>query len=246
MGRHRTRTVRQHAGGRWARRRGGHRLQEHLMREPMSLLDIAPVIPVVVVHDAGDAIPIAKALVDGGLPIIELTLRTPAALEAIERIVADVPDIIVGAGTIVDTAQPKQALAAGAQFLVSPGSTRDLRAAMRDTGLPHLPGVATVSEVMALLEDGYSDMKFFPAEAAGGVPYLRAIQSPVPVARFCPTGGITPTSMAEYLKSPNVGCVGGSWLTPADAVQRGDWDRVSSLASVALELANPVLRKSES
>jgi 2-dehydro-3-deoxyphosphogluconate aldolase/(4S)-4-hydroxy-2-oxoglutarate aldolase len=203
------------------------------VREPMSLLDIAPVIPVVVVHDAGDAIPIAKALVDGGLPIIELTLRTPAALEAIERIVADVPDIIVGAGTIVDTAQPKQALAAGAQFLVSPGSTRDLRAAMRDTGLPHLPGVATVSEVMALLEDGYSDMKFFPAEAAGGVPYLCAIHAPVPAARFCPTGGITPTSAAEYLKTPNVGCVGGSWLTPADAVHRHDWAHISDLARKA-------------
>jgi 2-dehydro-3-deoxyphosphogluconate aldolase/(4S)-4-hydroxy-2-oxoglutarate aldolase len=216
------------------------------MTETPSLLDIARVIPVVVVHDAANAVPIAKALVEGGLPIIELTLRTPAALAAIERIANEVPEIIVGAGTIVDTAQPKQAVAAGAQFLVSPGSTADLRTAMRDSGIPHLPGVATVSEVMSLLEEGYTDMKFFPAEAAGGVPYLRAIQSPVPAARFCPTGGITPTSMAEYLKTANVGCVGGSWFTPADAVQRGDWDRVSSLASVALELANPVLRKSES
>jgi 2-dehydro-3-deoxyphosphogluconate aldolase / (4S)-4-hydroxy-2-oxoglutarate aldolase len=203
------------------------------MREHTSLLDIVPVIPVVVVHVASDAVPIAKALVDGGLPIIELTLRTPAALNAIERIAADVPDIIVGAGTIVDTGQPKQALAAGAQFLVSPGSTRDLRAAMRDTGLPHLPGVATVSEVMTLLEDGYTDMKFFPAEAAGGVPYLRAIHSPVPAARFCPTGGITPANMAEYLQTPNVGCVGGSWLTPADAVDRRDWSQISHLARKA-------------
>jgi 2-dehydro-3-deoxyphosphogluconate aldolase/(4S)-4-hydroxy-2-oxoglutarate aldolase len=203
------------------------------MREPTSLLDIAPVIPVVVVQDAADAVPIAKALVDGGLPIIELTLRTPVALPAIERIAAEVPEIIVGAGTIVDTAQAKLALAAGAQFLVSPGSTADLRAAMRDTGLPHLPGVATVSEVMALLEDGYTDMKFFPAEAAGGVPYLRAIHSPVPVARFCPTGGITPTNMAEYLETPNVGCVGGSWLTPADAIDRHDWSQISQLARKA-------------
>jgi 2-dehydro-3-deoxyphosphogluconate aldolase/(4S)-4-hydroxy-2-oxoglutarate aldolase len=209
------------------------------MREPTSLLDIVPVIPVVVVHDAADAVPIAKALVDGGLPIIELTLRTPAALDAVERIADEVPEIIVGAGTIVDTAQPKQALTAGAQFLVSPGSTADLRAAMRDTGLPHLPGVATVSEVMALLEDGYTDMKFFPAEAAGGAAYLRAIHSPVPAARFCPTGGITPTSMAEYLRTPNVGCVGGTWLTPADAVQRHDWQQISSLATVARELADP-------
>ena len=198
-----------------------------------SLLDIAPVIPVVVVHDAGDAVPIAKALVDGGLPIIELTLRTPAALAAIERITNEVPEIIVGAGTIVETGQPKHALAAGAQFLVSPGSTPTLRAAMRDTGLPHLPGVATVSEVLALLEDGYTDMKFFPAEAAGGAAYLRAIHSPVPAARFCPTGGITPTNAAEYLKLPNVGCVGGSWLTPADAVEHRNWAHISDLARKA-------------
>src|SRR4030095_13638551 len=192
-----------------------------------SLLDIAPVIPVVVVHDAGDAVPIAKALVDGGLPIIELTLRTPAALASIERIANEVPEIIVGAGTIVETGQPKHALAAGARFLVSPGSTPTLRAAMRDTGLPHLPGVATVSEVMALLEEGYRDMKFFPAEAAGGARYLRALHSPVPAARFCPTGGSTPTKLAEYLETPNVGCVGGSWLTPADAVDGHDWARIS-------------------
>jgi len=201
-----------------------------------SLLNIVPVIPVVVVQDAADAVPIARALVEGGLPIIELTLRTPAAMESIERIAAEVPDILVGAGTIVDTDQPKRAAAAGAQFLVSPGSTPRLRAAMRDSGLPHLPGVATVSEVLTLLEDGYTEMKFFPAEAAGGAAYLRAIHSPVPAARFCPTGGITPTNLASYLALPNVGCVGGSWLTPADAVQRQDWARISSLASAARKL----------
>ena len=216
------------------------------MREPMSLLDIVRVIPVVVVHDAANAVPIARALVDGGLPIIELTLRTPAAMGAIERIAAEVPEIIVGAGTIVDINQPKQAAAAGAQFLVSPGSTPALRAAMRDSGLPHLPGVATVSEVLALLEDGYTDMKFFPAEAAGGAEYLRAIHSPVPAARFCPTGGITPTNMASYLALPNVGCVGGSWLTPADAVECRDWARIADLASAAVKLAGPTIRKSES
>jgi 2-dehydro-3-deoxyphosphogluconate aldolase/(4S)-4-hydroxy-2-oxoglutarate aldolase len=215
------------------------------MKEPTSLLDIVPVIPVVVVNDAEDAVPIARALVDGGLPVIELTLRTPMALDAIERIAAEVPDILLGAGTIVDTTQPKQALAAGAQFLVSPGSTPSLRAAMRDSGLPHLPGVATVSEVMTLLEDGYTDMKFFPAEAAGGAPYLRAINSPVPAARFCPTGGITPTNLAQYLKIPNVGCVGGSWLTPSEAVERKHWATIASLAAVALELANPTMRRAE-
>jgi 2-dehydro-3-deoxyphosphogluconate aldolase / (4S)-4-hydroxy-2-oxoglutarate aldolase len=200
------------------------------MREPTSLLDIAPVIPVVVLHDAADAVPIARALVDGGLPIIELTLRTPAAMDAIGRIAAEVPEILVGAGTIVEANQPKKAAAAGAQFLVSPGSTRDLRAAMRDSGLPHLPGVATVSEVLTLLEDGYTDMKFFPAEAAGGAEYLRAIHSPVPAARFCPTGGVSPTNLTDYLALPNVGCVGGSWLTPADVVERHDWTTISDLA----------------
>ena len=204
-----------------------------------SLINFVPVIPVVVVNDAADAVPIADALVRGGLPIIELTLRTPAALDAIERIASEVPDIMVGAGTIVDTNQPEQAAAAGAQFLVSPGSTAALRAAMRDTGLPHLPGVATVSEVSTLLEDGYTEMKFFPAEAAGGAAYLRAIYSPVPAARFCPTGGITPTNVADYLKSPNVGCVGGSWLTPADAVERRDWTTIANLARAAREIVNP-------
>jgi 2-dehydro-3-deoxyphosphogluconate aldolase/(4S)-4-hydroxy-2-oxoglutarate aldolase len=203
-----------------------------------SLLDIVPVIPVVVVNDPADAVPIAAALVDGGLPVIELTLRTPAALDAVQRIANEVPDILVGAGTIVDTDQPEQAAAAGAQFLVSPGSTPGLRAAMRDTGLPHLPGVATVSEVLTLLEENYTEMKFFPAEPAGGAPYLRAMHSPVPAARFCPTGGITPTNLADYLKTPNVGCVGGSWLTPADAVERRDWTRISDLAKAARELAD--------
>ena len=208
------------------------------MTRPVSLLDVVPVIPVVVIQDASTAVPIARALVDGGLPAIELTLRTPSALQAIERIAAEVPDILLGAGTIVDTTQPKQAMAAGAQFLVSPGSTPSLRAAMRDTGLPHLPGVATVSEVMTLLEDGYDEMKFFPAEPAGGANYLKAVHSPVPTARFCPTGGITPNNLAQYLRSPNVGCVGGSWLTPADAITRRDWAMIASLAADALVLAN--------
>ncbi|AKS31897.1 bifunctional 4-hydroxy-2-oxoglutarate aldolase/2-dehydro-3-deoxy-phosphogluconate aldolase [Mycolicibacterium goodii] len=202
-----------------------------------SLLDLVPVIPVVVVHDAADAVPIAKALVDGGLPVIELTLRTPAALEAIKRIADEVPEILVGAGTVVDTAQPQQAAANGAQFLVSPGSTPALRTAMRDSGLPHLPGVSTVSEVLTLLEEGYTELKFFPAEPAGGAAYLRAIHSPVPAARFCPTGGITPANMGDYLASPNVGCVGGSWLTPADVVARQDWAAVAELARTARSAA---------
>ena len=143
------------------------------------------------VDDLDHAVPIARALVAGGLPVIELTLRTPVALDAIERIAGEVPEIFLGAGTIVDPGQAKQAASAGAQFLVSPGSTRTLLHAMTDTGLPHLPGVATVSEILTALEAGYTELKFFPAEAAGGANYLKSVSSPIPAARFCPTGGIS-------------------------------------------------------
>jgi len=196
-----------------------------------------PVMPVVVAHSAEEGVGIARALVAGGLPAIELTLRTPEALEAIRAIAAEVPEILVGAGTIVAPGQAKLAADAGAQFLVSPGCTPSLRDAMRDSGLPHLPGVSTVSEVLELLEHGYIELKFFPAEPAGGSAYLRALQSPIPAARFCPTGGITPANMTDYLASPNVGCVGGSWLTPADVIARRDWDTVAALARDARERA---------
>jgi 2-dehydro-3-deoxyphosphogluconate aldolase/(4S)-4-hydroxy-2-oxoglutarate aldolase len=201
-----------------------------------SLLDRVPVVPVVVLHDTGHAVPVARALVEGGLPVIELTLRTPQALDCIEAIATHVPEILVGAGTIVSPGQAKEAQDAGAQFLVSPGTTDALSAAMRDTGLPHLPGASTVSEVLRLLELGYTEMKFFPAEASGGVDFLRSAAAPVPQARFCPTGGITAATAASYLRLPNVGCVGGSWLTPADAVLDGDWARVAQLASEATYL----------
>ena len=204
---------------------------------PESLIDRVPVIPVVVLDDVAHAVPVARALVDGGVPVIELTLRTPAALDCIEQIATHVPDILVGAGTIVVPDQAKQALSAGAQFLVSPGTTDDLAAAMQDTGLPHLPGAATVSEVLRLLELGYREMKFFPAEAAGGAAFLKATGAPVPQARFCPTGGITPASAPSYLSLGNVGCVGGSWLTPADAIADGDWSRISRLAAESTRLA---------
>ncbi|WP_343906945.1 bifunctional 4-hydroxy-2-oxoglutarate aldolase/2-dehydro-3-deoxy-phosphogluconate aldolase [Nocardioides aquiterrae] len=202
-----------------------------------SLLDLSPVIPVVVVHDTDEAVGVARALVDGGVPVIELTLRTPVGLEAIRRIAAEVPEIVVGAGTVVTPDQAAQAAAAGAQFLVSPGSTDRLLDAMAETGLPHLPGVSTVSETLALIERGYRELKFFPAEAAGGVPFLKALHAPVPAARFCPTGGITQASAATYLALPNVGCVGGSWLTPADALAERDWTRVSTLAAATTGLA---------
>ena len=200
---------------------------------PGSLLDVVPVLPVVVLERREDAVPVARALVAGGLPAIELTLRTPAALDAIRAISDEVPEILVGAGTIVTPGQAKQAHDAGARFLVSPGSTPALLAAMSDTGLPFLPGTSTVSEVLAALELGLTELKFFPAEAAGGTAYLRAIAAPVPAARFCPTGGITPASAPDYLALPNVGCVGGSWLTPPDLVGRGDWAAISALATTA-------------
>jgi 2-dehydro-3-deoxyphosphogluconate aldolase / (4S)-4-hydroxy-2-oxoglutarate aldolase len=195
-----------------------------------SLLDRVPVVPVVVVDDLAQAVPV------GGLPVIELTLRTPVALDAIRAIADEVPEILVGAGTVLTPGQAKEAKDAGAQFLVSPGATASLLAGMTDTGLPFLPGTATVSEVLAVLETGLTEMKFFPAEASGGTGFLSSIASPVPAARFCPTGGITTASAASYLALPNVGCVGGSWLTPKDALETGDWARVQQLAAKAAAL----------
>ncbi|MGA4987321.1 bifunctional 4-hydroxy-2-oxoglutarate aldolase/2-dehydro-3-deoxy-phosphogluconate aldolase [Nonomuraea bangladeshensis] len=202
----------------------------------MSLLDLAPVIPVVVIEDAATAVPLARALVAGGLPAIEVTLRTPAALEAIARIAAEVPEATVGAGTVRTAEDIAASAAAGARFLVSPGTTPSLVEALEASGVPYLPGAATVSEVMALAERGIKELKFFPAEAAGGVPYLKALSGPLPDVRFCPTGGIRATTAADYLALPNVGCVGGTWLTPADALEAGDWARVEKLAAEAAAL----------
>ena len=201
-----------------------------------SLLDIAPVVPVVVVADASDAVPLARALVAGGLPAIEVTLRTPAALDAIRAIADEVPDAVVGAGTVLTPDQVGDCVAAGARFLVSPGWTDVLLAAMRESGLPFLPGVSTTSEVVALLERGVTEMKFFPAEAAGGTAYLTSLAGPLPRARFCPTGGIGPGNAPEYLSLPNVGCVGGTWMLPADAIAARDWGRVEALAREAAGL----------
>ena len=204
---------------------------------PLGLIDRVPVVPVVVLHDVAHAVPVARALVEGGVPVIELTLRTPVALACIERIAAEVPEILVGAGTVVTPENAKDAQSAGAQFLVSPGTTELLAQAMHDTGLPHLPGAATVSEVLRLLELGYSEMKLFPAEVSGGVPFLKAIGAPVPQARFCPTGGITAASAPSYLSLANVGCVGGTWLTPADAIAEGNWARITALAAESTYLS---------
>ncbi|MEU3247960.1 bifunctional 4-hydroxy-2-oxoglutarate aldolase/2-dehydro-3-deoxy-phosphogluconate aldolase [Streptomyces sp. NPDC006875] len=196
-----------------------------------SVLDLAPVMPVVVLTDAADAVPLARALVAGGLPAIEVTLRTPAALDAIRAVAAAVPDSVVGAGTVLTPAQVADTVAAGARFLVSPGWTDGLLDAMRASGVPFLPGVSTASEVVALLERGVREMKFFPAQAAGGTAYLRSLAGPLPQARFCPTGGITADSAGEYLALPNVGCVGGTWMVPGDAIAAKDWGRIESLAA---------------
>ncbi|NUP32185.1 MAG: bifunctional 4-hydroxy-2-oxoglutarate aldolase/2-dehydro-3-deoxy-phosphogluconate aldolase [Streptomycetaceae bacterium] len=203
---------------------------------PLSPWDLAPVVPVVIVDDVEMAVPLARALVAGGLPAVEVTLRTEAALGAIERIAAEVEGAYVGAGTILTPDQAKAAADAGANFLVTPGCTDALYSALADTGLPFLPGTSTVSEVLRLREHGVREMKFFPAEASGGAPYLKALASPVPDVRFCPTGGITPDSAPAYLALPNVACVGGSWMLPASAVAAGDWARIEALARTASRL----------
>ncbi|MHC3388456.1 bifunctional 4-hydroxy-2-oxoglutarate aldolase/2-dehydro-3-deoxy-phosphogluconate aldolase [Streptomyces lavendulocolor] len=201
-----------------------------------SVLDHAPVLPVVVVEDAADAVPLARALVAGGLPAIEVTLRTPVALDAIRAIAAEVPGAVVGAGTVVSGRGVADAVGAGARFLVSPGWTGGLLDAMEASGVPFLPGVSTASEVVALLERGVRDMKFFPAQAAGGTAYLRSLAGPLPQARFCPTGGISAASAPDYLRLPNVGCVGGTWMLPGDALAGRDWARVEALARQASTL----------
>ncbi|MFI9173050.1 bifunctional 4-hydroxy-2-oxoglutarate aldolase/2-dehydro-3-deoxy-phosphogluconate aldolase [Streptomyces lincolnensis] len=205
-----------------------------------SPLDLAPVVPVVVIEDAADAVPLARALVAGGLPAIEVTLRTPAALEAIREIADGVPDAVVGAGTVLTPAHVKESVAAGARFLVSPGWTDVLLEAMRASGVPFLPGVSTASEVVALLERGVREMKFFPAQAAGGTAYLKSLAGPLPQARFCPTGGIGPGNAPDYLALPNVGCVGGTWMLPPDALAARDWGRVEALAREAAGLRTQV------
>jgi 2-dehydro-3-deoxyphosphogluconate aldolase / (4S)-4-hydroxy-2-oxoglutarate aldolase len=194
------------------------------------LLNVSPVMPVVVINEVDHAVPLAQALLRGGIAVIELTLRTPAALPAIERIAAEVPELLLGAGTITEPAHAELAAKAGARFLVTPGTTERLLDAVESTGLPFLPGVGTASEAMRLAERGARTLKFFPAEPTGGAAYLKALAGPLPQLRFCPTGGITPATAPTYLALPNVGCVGGSWLTPPDALAAGAWDRVEALA----------------
>ena len=200
------------------------------------ILDLAPVIPVVVVDSVEQAVPLARALVRGGIPVIEITLRSAAGLGAIEAVASEVEGMVVGAGTVVTPEQVQQVRDAGAQFIVTPGSPPRLLDAALASGIPLLAGAGTLTEMLTLAEAGLEAMKFFPAEASGGRPYLSAVAGPCPQLRFCPTGGITPETAAAWLALPNVGCVGGSWLTPKDAVAQGDWARIEALAAAAAAL----------
>ena len=205
-------------------------------RRAREICALAPVIPVLVVDDATKARALADALIAGGLPALEVTLRTPAALDAI-RAMAEAPGGSVGAGTLITPEDVKAAKAAGATFGVSPGATPDLLAACEDADLPLLPGAATASEAMALLARGYDMLKFFPAEASGGAPALKAIGAPLPQVSFCPTGGVSPDNAHDYLKLPNVICAGGSWVAPRSLVESGNWDEIESLARAASQLS---------
>ena len=196
---------------------------------------LAPVVPVIVVEDLAHAAPLARALVAGGLPALEVTLRTACALDAI-RAMAQVPGGVVGAGTLLTPADVKAAKAAGAMFGVSPGATERLLDACAEHDLPLLPGAATASEIMVLLEQGYTVQKFFPAEQAGGASYLKSIGSPIPQVKFCPTGGISLKNARDYLVLPNILCVGGSWVCPKDKMAAGDWAGVEALAREAAGL----------
>ena len=200
---------------------------------------LAPVIPVLTIERQADAVPLARALVRGGLRVLEITLRTGIALEAVRAIAGEVPDAVVGAGTVLNDRHLDQARQAGARFVVSPGCTSALAMAAASSGVPFLPGVQTVSEAMTLAERGFGLLKYFPAEASGGVAWLKAVGAPLAGIRFCPTGGIGPGSAPAYLELANVACVGGSWMVPAAALAAQDWSRIERLAAAAAALKRP-------
>ena len=197
---------------------------------------LAPVVPVLTIERTADAVPLARALVKGGLPVLEITLRTEAALAALAAIAAEVPDAVVGAGTVLQPRQFDDVTRAGARFAVSPGCTPALVTAARAAGLPFLPGIQTVSEAMVLAEQGFGLMKFFPADVAGGLSWLKAVAAPLAGLRFCPTGGVGADTAQTYLSLANVACVGGSWVAPRDAVAARDWVRIERLAAAAAKL----------
>lgn len=198
------------------------------------ILSTGPVVPVIVVNKLEHAVPMAKALVAGGVKVLEVTLRTPCALDALKAMVRAVPEAIVGAGTVLNAQQLKEVTDAGAQFIISPGLTEPLLRAATDGPVPLIPGISTVSELMTGLDYGLREFKFFPAEANGGVKALQAIGGPFPQVRFCPTGGISPANYRDYLALKSVLCIGGSWLVPAEALEAGDYDRITRLAQEAV------------
>lgn len=207
---------------------------ENWQLQPDTLFAQGPVVPVIVVKDLADAVPMAKALLAGGIKVLEVTLRTPVALDAIRLLAQEVPDAIVGAGTVTTPEQLQQCIDAGAKFAISPGLTRELLQAGKDAPIPLIPGIASISELMEGTGLGYSHFKFFPAEAAGGVKTLKSIHGPFADIRFCPTGGINEKNFLEYLALPNVKCVGGSWIVPDDAVSNKDWSRITELCNAAV------------
>lgn len=205
--------------------------------QPKDILNATPVMPVMVIQHIEDAVPLAKALVAGGIKVLEITLRTPVALEAIRLISQEVKDAIVGVGTITTPEQLKAAEQAGAVFAISPGLTPKLLAAAQAGNIALIPGISTLSELMLGMEYGLDHFKFFPAEAAGGITMLKAIAGPIPDVTFCPTGGISPENYSSYLQLSNVACVGGSWLAPASVVKSKDWAKVTELAKQAIDRA---------
>lgn len=210
---------------------------ENWQLQPDTLFAQGPVVPVIVIKDLADAVPMAKALLAGGIKVLEVTLRTPVALDAIRLLAQEVPDAIVGAGTVTTAAQLQQVVDAGAKFAISPGLTRELLQAGKDAAIPLIPGIASISELMEGTGLGYTHFKFFPAEAAGGVKTLKSIHGPFADIRFCPTGGINESNFRDYLALPNVKCVGGSWIVPDDAVAAKDWAKITQLCQTAVAQA---------
>lgn len=205
--------------------------------QPSVLFAMGPVVPVIVIKELADAVPLAKALLAGGIKVLEVTLRTPVALDAIKLIAEQVPEAVVGAGTVTNAEQLKAVIAAGAKFAISPGMTRELLQAGREEAIPLVPGIASISELMEGMSLGYTHFKFFPAEAAGGVKTLKSIYGPFADIRFCPTGGINEKNYREYLALPNVSCVGGSWIVPDQAVLAKDWGKITELTAQAVAAA---------
>ena len=201
---------------------------------PEEIFAAGPVVPVLVINDVEKAVPLAKALMEGGIKVLEVTLRTPAAIDVIKRIAQEVPDSLIGAGTVTNAQQLKAVVEAGAKFAISPGMPADLLKAGMDSEIPLIPGISSTSDLMKGKDAGYTHMKFFPAEASGGVKAIKSISGPFPDVTFCPTGGIGPNNYNDYLALNNVKCVGGSWLAPDDAIESGDWARITQLAKEAV------------